>query len=401
MTKPRLLWVGDAGVPSGFAKATHKILETLHRAFDVTVLGMNYRGDPHEYPYPIYAAAVEGDAMGVLRVAWMCHKTNPDVIILQNDGWNIPFYVSRIRKQEKYANVPIVAAVAVDGKNFQGEWLDGVSLAIFWTHFALTEARAGGYRGPAAVIPLGVDLEVYKPGNQKAARQRRGLCHSPSLEHSFIVGNVNRNQPRKRWDLTIKYFAEWVHSYDVKDAALYLHTAPTGDDSMKVEQLAKYYDILDQVALFEPPMWYGISEQEMCDTYNVFDVQVSTTQGEGFGLTPFEGMACGIPQIMPSWSALGELLPGAGMLVECTSTAIGAPYVNVIGGVADELQFIRSLQLVYSDLELRKSLKIAALLRVHEPRFRWEVIGQEWLNVLNWLISSKAPVEAAEVVGVS
>jgi glycosyltransferase involved in cell wall biosynthesis len=250
-----------------------------------------------------------------------------------------------------------------------------LALAIFWTQFGLDEARAGGYTGPAVVIPLGVDLGVYYPMDKHDARLRRGL--PKMLDDAFIVGNVNRNQPRKRWDLSIKYFAEWVHNGPLKDAYLFFHTAPTGDMGIQVTQLAIRYGVIQRLILVQPSTFYGLSEQSMRETYNCFDVQISTTQGEGFGLTTFEGMACGVPQIVPDWSALGELCKDAARLVPCTSTAIGPPYVNVIGGVADERAFVRELDSLYKNRALREQTALDGLARAAEDRFRWAHIGEQ------------------------
>jgi D-inositol-3-phosphate glycosyltransferase len=387
----KLLWVGDAGVPSGFARATHGILETVRQSYDVTVLGMNYRGDPHTYPYPIWAAAPGGDTFGIGRLIWMCDLVKPDVIVVQNDGWNIPMYISQLRKRlpsgeyawPEYAGTPVVAIVAVDGKNFQGGWIKDVSLAIFWTQFALDEARLGGYAGPAAVIPLGVDRTVYYPTDKREARLRRVA----PLVDKFIVGNVNRNQPRKRWDLTVRYFAAWVNSRQVDDAYLYLHAAPTGDTGCDVEQLARYYGVISRLALMQPPAWYGVPEDEMRDTYNCFDVQVNPGQGEGFGLTTLEGMACGVPQVVSAWSALGDWARGASIQVPCTSTAVGPPYVNVIGGVADEDLFVQALDSVYRDHNLRRGLGEQALSLAGQPCFRWSNIGQRFVAAVDGVLS--------------
>jgi glycosyltransferase involved in cell wall biosynthesis len=337
------------------------------------VLGINYRGDPHAYPYPIYAAGVEGDGFGIERIVWMCDLVKPDVIVVQNDPWNIPSYLKRLKAF--YPSVPVIGIIAVDGKNCAGRGLNGLSLAIFWTEFGLDEARAGGYTGPAVVIPLGVDMKTYYPMDKYDARLRRGL--PKELDDAFIVGNVNRNQPRKRWDLTIKYFAEWVHNGPLKDAYLYLHVAPTGDMGIQVQALAAYYGILQRILVMEPRTFYGLPEDEMRNTYNCFDVQISTTQGEGFGLTTFEGMACGVPQIVPDWSALGELCKGSARLVPCTSTAIGPPYVNVIGGVADERMFVKEIDALYKNRALREQTALDGLARTAEDRFRWANIGEQ------------------------
>lgn len=385
VVKPKLLWIGDAACPSGFARATHEVANVLKEYFEIMMIGINYRGDPHEYPYPIYTAMAGGDFLGVGRLIWMCDFFKPDVIVVQNDPWNVVGYTDHLKQFPEHAKIPVIGFVAVDGKNCRGADLNGLALGIFWTQFGLDEARAGGFTKPGVVIPLGVDLKNYYPVDRKEARARLKL----PLPDAFIVGNVNRNQPRKRWDLTLKYFAAWIKSCAPKDAYLMLHTAPTGDTGCDVEQLANYYDIVEHVILIQPPVWYGISEADMRDTYNSFNVQISTTQGEGFGLTTFEGMACGIPQIVPDWAALGELCRDAVSLIPCTSTAIGPPYLNVIGGVADEEEFVRALDALYRSEALRKSVSESGLERVNEERFRWENIGQAFCDVAMLVIGRK------------
>lgn len=378
----KLLWIGDAGCPSGFARATHEILDVMRQSFDVTVLGINYRGDPHPYPYPIYAAAVGGDMFGVGRMIWMCDLIKPDVIVLQNDPWNVPAYTGQLKRFPEYKDLPVVASMAVDGLNCEIPRLNDLALGIFWTQFGCDEARYGGFSKDATVIPLGVSLTDYYPVTRADARQRL----PDRLHNAFIVGNVNRNQPRKRLDLTIRYFAEWVKSKNIPNAFLYLHVAPTGDTGTDLIQLARYYDVTDNVLTMQPATWYGVSEDDMRMTYNCFDVQISTTQGEGFGLTTFEGMACGVPQIVPDWSALGELVKGAARLVPCTSTAIGPPYVNVIGGIPDEAQFIQALDDVYRKPEVRRQLIADGFDRVSEPRFRWEEIGRAFTDAVKEVV---------------
>jgi D-inositol-3-phosphate glycosyltransferase len=417
----KLLWIGDAACPSGFAKATHAILDALshHQGgqYDVTVLGLNYRGDPHGYPYPIYAAGVEGDGLGVRRLIWMCDFVKPDVIVIQNDGWHVPYYMQRLRAKKtngeyafpEHAAIPVVAIVAVDGKNFRGEWLDGVDLAIFWSKFAQDEARVGGYAGPSEVIPLGVDLSVYRPLDRTISRE--GLPEE--MREAFIVGSVNRNQPRKRWDLTVRYFAIWIKQLIstsftedelcvapvvIKDAWLYLHAAPTGDNGPDVRQLMHYYGVFHRLALVQPEVFYGASEEEMAITYNRFDVCISTSQGEGFGLTILEAMACGIPPIVPDSSAPGDWAKDAAWLVPCTTTAINpvAPGLNVIGAVPDQTRFVNALQRLYTDKRAYETNRQAALERAQEPRFRWANIGERYAAVIRTVLGEGKAHQASE-----
>jgi D-inositol-3-phosphate glycosyltransferase len=400
----KLLWIGDAGCPSGFARATHETLDVIRKSYDVTVLGMNYRGDPHTYPYPIYAAAPGGDSFGIGRLIWMCDLVNPDVIVIQQDGWNIPYYMKQLRSKKpdgswnfpQYADIPVVTSLAVDGKNFQGEWLKDIALAIFWTQFGLDEARAGGYQGPAEVIPLGVNLTTYYPVDKIAARQQRGF--PDSMANDFFVGNVNRNQARKRWDLTVRFFADWVYNFIppgplrtpdtrvIRDAWLFMHCAPTGDKGCDVKQLAQYYGVLDRLALIEPPPFYGETEDMMRSTYNCMDIYVSTTQGEGMGLPALEAMACGVPCILPDWSAYGDWAKEFALLIPCTSTVIGAPFVNVIGGVPDGDHFIRAMDTMYRSPHAREGVSNLSSLLVSQPKFRWSTIGQRFVNALDAIL---------------
>ena len=54
--KPRLLWIGDALVPTGFATVTHAVLNYLRHDWDVVVSGVNYDGSAHKLPYPVMPA---------------------------------------------------------------------------------------------------------------------------------------------------------------------------------------------------------------------------------------------------------------------------------------------------------------------------------------------------------
>lgn len=388
----KLMWVGDAGCPSGFAVATHKILDTLRFHFDVTVLGINYLGDPNPYTYDLYPAFGGGDVFGINRLHFMCNLVQPDVIVIQQDGWNIPSYIRMLRIKKangeyhypEHAKIPVIAAVAVDGQNFRGEWLDGVAKAIFWTQFALDEARKGGYAGPAEVITLGVDLDDYYPVAKDEALAGMQLSQ---LVDKFIVGNVNRNQPRKRWDLTIRYFANWVHAYKISDALLFLHAAPTGESAVDVRQLCQYYGVQHMLAMREPAPFIGESIETMRNTYCACDIMISTTQGEGFGLTTLEAMACGRPSIVPEWSGLGDWAPRGAWMVPCTSTVVNpVANTNVIGGVPDEKQFIQAMQRLYTDKPGRLNNSMAAFECANLLKFRWRTIGEQWVGAVHSIV---------------
>jgi D-inositol-3-phosphate glycosyltransferase len=382
----RLLWVGDAVVSSGFARSTKYILDVLRENWQIAVLGLNYNGDPHDAPYVVYPCWPGGDAFGLGRIKQLVAELKPDLIVLQNDPWNIPEYLKRIPKE-----IPVIAVCPVDGKNCRGAGLNGCAAVIFWTEFGLHEARLGGFTKPGYVIPLGVDLDIYKPKDKQVAREYLKLPYQ--MQQGFIVGNVNRNQPRKRLDLTIAFFCEWVKMRHVEDAYLYLHVAPTGDAGYDVVQLMHYYGLKGRLILNIPEIGYGETEQDLAETYATFDVQVNTGQGEGWGLTTLEGMACGIPQIVPDWSALGEWAAPAAKMIDCTSIAVTPNNINVVGGIPDQDQFMLALHELYlSGQDYRDKFSRRGIELANQPQYRWRNIGEKFRDTLNDVLASSFEV---------
>lgn len=411
MNRRKLLWVSDACVASGFARATHHILDVLQHTFDVTVLGLNYMGDPHSFPYQIFPAYAGGDALGMGRIGPICEALQPDVVVLQTDTWHVPNYIGAIREQG-CLNTKIVGAIALDGKNCRGVMLNGLAHAIFWTEFARNEATIGGYDGPSAVVPLGVDLDMYHWFDKKEARKYFGFGseRGPSLD-SFVVGCVNRNQQRKRFDLMAEYFCEWVKDGKIDDAHLLLHACPTGDEEFDVGQLMHYYGIKNRLMYVRPNIGQGHPEKLLAATYSCMDVYLSTSQGEGFGLPAIEAMACGVPCILGDWAAFGDWAREAAMLIPCPTHMVNFGCTNVIGGIMDKAQTINALDDLYRSKALQEEYRLKGFATASHDRYRWANIGREFRNVLDVVVPSldeqawqdlggAQPSEALEAVNV-
>jgi glycosyltransferase involved in cell wall biosynthesis len=399
--KRTLLWNGDAGVSTGFANVTHQVLAGLQGRWNTPVLGINYGGDPHPYPYKMFPCLPGGDSWGLGRLQNLIHTQRPDVVVLQNDPWNIAEYIHEFAHQ-----VPLVAYMPVDGLNVQGSLLNGLALAIFYTEFGRREAIAGGYTGPSAVVPLGIDLDTWSRGDRDTSRHETRLsAHIP--EGSFLVGNVNRNQPRKRIDLTIQYFAKWIATRDVDDAYLVLHMAPTGDQGWDIEQLMtfwlKHYGVRGRRLIVTSRnliVGVGLPTTLMRSIYRGLDVQLSTTQGEGWGLTTMEGMACGTPQVVPDWSALGEWATAAER-IRCSGTSATVRDVNIIGGVPDEAETIDALDRLYADPQRRAEMRDAGVALVQQPQYRPAAISDAFDRLLTDVVTGRfreTPVAAAPVL---
>jgi glycosyltransferase involved in cell wall biosynthesis len=132
-------------------------------------------------------------------------------------------------------------------------------------------------------------------------------------EDIFLFLNVNRNQPRKRYDILIMAFVELVVKYPTKP----LHMLCVCDRGEKggwwlfeiysrelklrgvaVEPYANRLIVTAQNMNFR--------DEDINMFYNAADVGITTADGEGWGLCQFEQMGLGVPQVVPAIGGFTE-----------------------------------------------------------------------------------------------
>lgn len=356
ISKPKLLWVGDAVAHTGFATVTHEILAHLQKTWDVSVLGINYLGDPHTYPYQIYRASVahdgKHDQWGLARIAFLCNRIKPDIVCVNNDPWNVANFVDVWRQNEILRDVPMAAYMPIDAVNqdrARMEFLNkdetgiGLDLAIWYTKFGQAEAERSGYIGRSTVIGHSVSREKFHPVSRDLARE---LLLGAKNKDIFIIGAIGRNSFRKRQDLLIEYVGEFLNlNPDMRPRTLlYLHSEKD-KHGWDFHSLGRFH----RVSVATPSgktSFAGTEEEDMRLVYGMLDIQATTTMGEGWGLPTMEGFACGIPQIVPKFAALGEWVPfervGA-YGIQCYSS-LAYTQTNSIGMIPDKQDFVDVLE---------------------------------------------------------
>ena len=374
-TQPRLLWIGDALVPTGFATVTHAVLNHLRHDWEIVVSGVNYDGEDHELPYRVMPARQGGDMWGMNRFQDLCTEFDPAAVVINNDWWNVAQF-AKIAP----AGVPVIGYMPVDGGNLDPASmveLNNLHAAVWYTGFGHREACAAGFTGRRQIIPHGIDTEVFRPLDRVEARRALRLDVPAG---AFIVGNVNRNQPRKRLDLSIQIFAAWIKQHRIPNAHLLLHCAQK-DIGWDLRKVAAYYGVADRLILTGTEDMRDLQDAgRMKFIYNSLDLQMTTTLGEGWGLTTMEGMACGIPQIVPDSSALGEWAVPA-VKIPCSRTLIN-PEINTTGALVDEAPFVAALQSLYQSRAARTRLAAQGLAHVRSEAFRWENVVRQFHELL-------------------
>ena len=410
----RVLWCGDSPrVSTGFARCTRAACDAMHAlGWHVDILGINDHGDPGDYHSPVWPCRqpLDGgrDSFGVTRLPRLICRFKPDVVVLLNDPWNISEYLDYIdgyakqlvamKREDEAARLratPIVAWLAVDGDNQDASALNRLAHVMTWTDYAAEQLALGGYGGACDVVPLGVDRRTFQKRDANEARSK--VLPSRLPNGAFVVGAVGRNQPRKRLDLTLEYFAEWIGSRGVSDAYLYLHVAPTGDRGIDILRVAKYYGLAGRLIIAEQGVERGVGDDIMPLVYSSMDVYWTTTQGEGWGLPALEAMACGTPVLAPRWSGLGDWADGAAYLVECTGRAPTAPLnagPYTIGGIADRAETLAALNFFYEpETRADRRLTYENLGLDRAEKYDWQLTGRCVTAVLERVVASARVVE--------
>lgn len=397
MSKPKILWVSDAAVMTGFATVTHNILGWLGSQWERVALGVNTVGDilyPNPYPYTIYNARAGGDFWGFKRFAEIIRKEQPSVVVIQSDAWIVETFVEIMEQIPDCP--PVVAYLPVDGQGMKrstARELSKLALSIFYTQFGEEQARKAGFTGRSAAINLGVRHDTYKPCATDERRQFRAKLLPEVPADAFVIGNVNRNQPRKRLDLTIAVFADFLRRGG--KGVLYLHCL-NEDIGWDLREVADWYGVGD--LLYMPratsfdELW---PETVMRQVYCSLDVQISTTLGEGFGLPTLEGMACGAPQIVPEWAALGEWPRGAVRYVPVHPGVANVGYRGfAMGAEPDRAACVEALFEVWRKPEYRRALALASVEHAAQQRFTWKDVAQRFHTELIKVVGAVAKAAA-------
>jgi glycosyltransferase involved in cell wall biosynthesis len=401
-TFPRLLVVGDADVPTGFARVIRSIFGPLSQAYEIHQLGISYDGDPHAYNWPLYPARVGGDEFGRARVAKLVTWLKPALVFILNDIWLISDYVRLIRDVDPA--VKIIAYCPIETGPVDATWIErltGIDRIVTYTAWAkreLERARlpaAGSSASPVPieVIPHGVDTSAFHPIDCRPeiarAKARRLLFGTdPDFDNAFIVLNANRNQPRKRIDTTIRGFAMFAKEKPA-NVRLYLHMA-LADLGWNIGKLTQRYGLDSRlIVTTDSGAFPNVTDEQLNLIYNACDVGLNTAVSEGWGLVAFEHAATRAPQVVPGHGCTLELWDGAAEFL-CPAMSMVAPVTLLEEHFITPEEVAKKLDLLYCDKDRRARLADLAYQRATRDELAWDSIVQCWDTLIGNLLATSS-----------
>jgi glycosyltransferase involved in cell wall biosynthesis len=409
--KTKIIFYGDSPTcATGFGQVSRNILPALHNSgrYEVDILGINYWGDPHEYPFNIWPMAVnqQRDPYGRQRLQQhlMDPKLEYDILFFLQDTFILDFVPQMLENLKKSGKrFKSVFYYPVDGVPKEA-WIQAahaVDYPVTYSQFAKEQSISlvPEIEPKLQVMPHGVNPDVFHPLPADHVKQFRQQFFGPAAD-KFIITNVNRNQQRKDIPATIRAFQEFKKQRP--DSLLYLHMAAV-DQGWNLPEVIKGFglDLKEDVILpqnFTPSNGFPLEVVNMI--YNASDVVVSNTLGEGWGLSWTEAMATKTPVVFPQNTCLGEYIteetgfpyPSGGDIDHVTVL----PNDNEVPRPTGHLhKMVEQLLLVHDNPEEAKKRAETAYEMVSNNLFWNEHVNPRWVDIFDKIVAdtSRSPVE--------
>jgi glycosyltransferase involved in cell wall biosynthesis len=361
---PKLLIVSDSPVErrgrplnTGFAGVIRNLLPHWAAEFPggIDLWGINYRGFPHDLGYDVFPASLNAgepwaSQPNLTRLANHIHHMDYTNVFFLQDSFLLAQHgmPQAIRELRQRKGTHFTYYFPVDAP-LEPEWAAAIACMdapVAYTEYGKAEAlkalvklhAAKGTTWPAIrVLPHGVNAGQYRPLNGepsegappevlRAALRKKWFAPffaESDAANDIVLLNVNQHNKRKALvnSLELVRALDREHPLPQGRWRLLLHAnralPPESTDLFKMgEQLGltrgREWACTDDESLVDgEPLWRSnnpqLTEAQLCDLYHAADAVVSTTLGEGWGLSITEAAAAGCPVFVPGHTSCKEI----------------------------------------------------------------------------------------------
>jgi glycosyltransferase involved in cell wall biosynthesis len=260
------------------------------------------------------------DGFGFNKIHEYVEMVNPDVVMIYNDPITIHRFMESMKHEKGKSPYKLWLYVDQVYEGIAQPLMDSIithadriyTFSDVWKSILLSY----GSHPDVKVLEHAVDPLVY---TNMTAPQRKEIRRSMNLPDSAVVFlNVNRNSERKRLDLTLGGFARVLSSQPNAyliiatnlnpQAGAYYDLQRIFAEELKVQGLdARVYATRLMLVDTSPPNL--LDDGAINQLYNISDIGVNTSNGEGFGLCQLEHMYTGAPQLVTDVGTYSTFLP--------------------------------------------------------------------------------------------
>lgn len=393
----RILYCGDVGAQTGFGRVAEELIPRLCDDHEIHALAVNWYGDPspmQEYCKMYPASAGGPDPFGSHRIAEIAAAIKPDLVWITNDLWCMPPLLQALKPVRESVPMKVYGYAPIDSYGIFPEFmasLDGLDGLGTYTQFGREELLKAGYGKEVDVIPHGVDRTKFFPMDREECRQGLGIAPD-----DFVVFNGNRNQPRKRIDITIKGFIRFA--VNSPRARLWLHMGikDQGWDIIPLfNRVARDYgyDPTNRLILTNANFSVNncLSIESLNRAYNAADIGVNTCIAEGWGLVNFEHAATGVAQLVPDHTSLKEIFSDVPR-IDCLESETDRGY-GLERPVPSSESLAERLDYYYQFPEALQATGKWCYEKACNPAYEWPTIAGQMKGIIDRTLSIPAPTK--------
>lgn len=323
MGKPIIAVYGDTPtVSTGFGRVVRDIFTHLTDEFEVKIFGINYNGYPHSMPFEVFPAALPTsagpyDPYGRQHLVQWLERQRFDIFFMINDAWLLQSFAPEILQgmRRKHGSVPTVCYFPIDVEETEPNyytWLkDEVTVPVTYTEFGrkVVGGLVPDIAGRMLVIPHGADPDAFHPIAKSDPLVQKAKAMAGG-KFNFI--NVNRNQVRKNIPGCLRAMRLYTDMPGCEEDNIVLHMMETDNIGCNIPGLANGLGFKRKAVIRLSAA--QVSDMELNLILNGCDASVTTSIGDGWGLSMSEAIAAGIPAIAPAHTSFPEVLLDFGHL---------------------------------------------------------------------------------------
>jgi glycosyltransferase involved in cell wall biosynthesis len=332
----RILFYGDFDCATGFAKVSKNLidrwLEKMNEGDELVILALNnFEEEAYEYGdkamvIPLLGTREEKDKDPHCRNSFLrlLFAGDYDHVFILNDLEVLsPMtdLITEIKTKKKKAKRPpfkLHLYYPIDSVPSKKHLK---ILKIAYRLYAYTEwgkrhTEKHCGKTKIEVVPHGVEADVFYPMEE---------VETMFPPNAYVFGCVNRNSQRKDIATLLQAFKILKDQLEETDAELilYLHMNMRDPFGLRIDEACEALDLVIGKDVWLPENFnenVGFTPERLNELYNMFDVFVSTTTAEGWGLTITEAMACGVPVVCPTHTSLNEITEEGTLVYPLRST---------------------------------------------------------------------------------
>lgn len=401
-----LVWTDSPTCATGFATVSRNILRQLDVTgkYEFTVIGINHDGTPYDtikYPYHIHPAVAPlsddpryMNPYGPQKFMNFATSGEFDIIFILNDTFLVekvmPALIdirSKMKDEKKFSTIYYYPIDGVPKESWIKNSVMKADFPVVYTEFGRRETeKLVGPVKKLQIIGHGVDKAVFYPMQESQLGDFKEKFLGPAKD-CYVVLNVNRNQSRKDLHRTMAAFSIF-HS---KHPNTFLFMLCQVDDvGGNLDEIGFTYGLRNGVDWAAPPKGqFGANQgypiEVVNKIYNIAGMVVSSTMGEGWGLSSVEAMACKVPVLFPRNTSLIEIigeneergyLCKSGESVNFFITA-GKFDNNVLRPVVNIEDMSSKMEYIY----LNRDEASEKAERAYKEVIEWNQVGDAWIDV--------------------